>query len=58
MQNDYPLRGFHQASLSHAFQFTIMRLVAPRPINVTRTEIAGALSATSLRRDGLVIQRP
>ncbi len=57
MQSSYPLRGMHELWVRHAYQFTIMRLLAPRPVTVTRSEIAAALSATTLRKDELLIQR-
>ncbi len=36
MQASYPLPGFHELWVRHAYQFTIMRLVAPRPVGSRR----------------------
>ena len=57
MQSSYPIPGFHEVSLRRAYQFTIMRLVARRPIALTPAEVSRALTTTTLRRDELLIQR-
>jgi uncharacterized membrane protein len=57
MQRRYLIRGFREVSLRHVEQFTIMRLLSARPRTVSRREVARALVTTSLRRDGLLIQR-
>ena len=57
-QRSYPIPGMHIAWVRHVRQFTITRLVAPRPVTLTRVTVAGALSATSLRHDELMVQPP
>ncbi len=57
IQSSYPIQGFRELWVRRANQFTVMRLVAARPVALTRTEIDRALTATTLRGDGLVIQR-
>jgi hypothetical protein len=56
MQASYPVTGFHAVSERHALQFTILRLVASRPVHLTRAEVSKALTATNLRNDGLLWQ--
>jgi hypothetical protein len=58
MQSSYPIHGFHQLWIRHAYQFTIMRLVASRPVTVSEADMAGALTLTTLRHDELLTQRP
>ena len=41
----------------HAYQFTIMRLVADRPVALTPRMVSRALTATTLPRDELLWQR-
>jgi len=57
IQSSYPVPGFREVSLRHAYQFTVMRLVAARPVTLSRAAVARALSATTLPRDELLIQR-
>jgi mannosyltransferase len=57
MQRSYPIPGFHEVSLRRAYQFTIMRLVADRPIALTPAEVSRVLTTTTLRRDDLLLQR-
>jgi hypothetical protein len=57
MQSSYPLHGFRELWVRHVYQFTIMRLVAPRPVTLTQQEISSALTTTFLRRDELLLQR-
>jgi mannosyltransferase len=57
MQSSYPLHGFRELWVRHVYQFTIMRLVAPRPVTLTQQEITSALTTTFLRRDELLLQR-
>jgi hypothetical protein len=57
LQSAYPIPGFHPVAVRHAYQFTIMRLVAPRPVALSRLEVSRALSATTLARDELLLQR-
>jgi hypothetical protein len=56
MQRSYPVRGFHEEWVRHIYQFTIMRLVANRPIALTPAEVSSVLTTTTLRRDDLLIQ--
>jgi hypothetical protein len=56
MQRSYPITGFREASVQRVFQFTIMRLQAIRPVNVTQSEVARSLRATRLGQDELLFQ--
>jgi len=40
----------------HAYQFTVMRLVAEHPVPVTRAAVATTLTTTPLRYDEIMIQ--
>ncbi len=57
LQSSYPIPGFHVAWVRHAYQFSIMRLVAPRPVTVSPAMISRALTETTLRDDNLLVQR-
>ncbi len=57
LQSSYPISGFRPVSVRHAHQFTILRLVAPRPVALRRAQVASALTATTLPRDELLLQR-
>ncbi len=57
MQRSYPVPGFHEISVRHAYQFTIMRLVAGRPVALTPQIVSRALTTTTLPRDELLWQR-
>jgi len=57
MQSSYPVPGFHVVSLRHELQFSILRMVAPRPVRVTQTEIGSVLTSTHLANDELLTQR-
>jgi len=57
MQASYPLPGFRELWVRHAYQFTIMRLVAPHPVRLTQPEISAILTTTALRHDELLLQR-
>lgn len=57
LQSTYALPGFHVLWRRAALQFTILRLVPDRAVRLSRAEISAALYATTLRRDGLLIQR-
>jgi hypothetical protein len=57
LQSSYPMPGFHVAWVRHVHQFSIMRLVAPRPVRVTPAVIANALTEISLQADDLLLQR-
>jgi hypothetical protein len=57
MQSSYPLPGFRELWVRHIYQFTVMRLVASRPVTLTQPEISGVLTTTTLRHDELLLQR-
>ncbi len=57
MQRAYDIPGFHEAWRRHVLQWTILRLVAGRPVRLTPAMVSAALHTTSLRRDELLIQR-
>ncbi len=57
MQAAYDVPGFHELWRRRIDQFTILRLVADRPVRVSRTRVSRALTATTLRNDDLLIQR-
>jgi hypothetical protein len=57
LQPVYAIPGFHELWRRHALQFSIVRLVSGAPVRVSRGAIAGALTATTLRRDVLITQR-
>jgi mannosyltransferase len=57
MQASYPVAGFRVISERHVLQFTILRMVAPHPVRLTRSEISRALSSTRLVNDELLTQR-
>jgi hypothetical protein len=56
-QPSYAIPGFTPVSTTRAYQFTIVKLVAPRPVVLTKAVIAQALTATPIRHDGLILQR-
>jgi hypothetical protein len=58
MQRRYAIAGLHPAGRRQVRRFTILRMLAARPVIVTRHEVARALRTTHLARDGLLIQRP
>jgi mannosyltransferase len=57
MQSSYPIPGFHEVWRKRALQFTIARLVSPRPVVLTGPDIKLVLTTTTLRRDELLFQR-
>ncbi len=57
-QASYPLAGFHEVARRNELQFTVVRLVAPHPVRVTRGEVARALTTTNFANDELLLQRP
>jgi mannosyltransferase len=57
MQASYPVAGFHVSSERHALQFTILRMVASRPVRLTPVEVSKVLTATNFRNDELLWQR-
>src|SRR6202043_3534133 len=44
-QSSYPIPGFRTVSTQRAYQFTIVKLVAPRPVVLTKASVAAALTA-------------
>ncbi len=57
MQSSYSVPGFHKLWIRHAYQFTVMRLVAPHPVQLTPQMVSDALRKTTLPRDELLYQR-
>jgi mannosyltransferase len=58
LQSSYALPGFRVVWRRRALQFTILRLVASRPVGLTARVVSAALRTTSLRHDALLVQRP
>jgi 4-amino-4-deoxy-L-arabinose transferase-like glycosyltransferase len=56
LQPRYPIAGFHPVWIRHAHQFTIMRMVASRPVLVSPQMVSGALTNTQLKYDDLLVQ--
>lgn len=56
LQASYPIPGFHVAWVRHVYQFTIMRMVAPRPVKLTPEVVSRALTNTNLKYDDLLLQ--
>ena len=57
LQASYLIPGFHVASIRHIYQFTIMRMVAERPVVVSPQMVSAALTNTQLKYDDLLVQR-
>ena len=57
LQSSYPIPGFHELWRRSANQFTIVRLVADKPVTLTRADVASVLTTTTLSRDELILQR-
>jgi mannosyltransferase len=57
IQSSYPIAGFRIAWTRSALQFTVMRLVAARPVLLTPGKVRSVLSATSPAKDELLVQR-
>lgn len=57
LQRSYPIPGMREVQVRHAYQFTIMRLVAVAPVALTPQLVARALTKTTLARDELMWQR-
>ncbi len=57
MQASYPAAGFHAVSERHALQFTILRMVASRPVRLTPADVSKALTATNFSNDELLWQK-
>jgi len=58
MQSGYAIAGFHLLWRRRVAQFEIMRLVANRPVPLSRRTVAAALRTTNLGRDDLLVQPP
>jgi mannosyltransferase len=56
-QSSYPVAGFRSVSERHVLQFTVIRMLAPRPVSVTPGEVSRALTTTHLGNDELLTQR-
>ena len=56
LQPRYPIPGFHEVWIRHSHQFTILRMVASRPVLVTPQMVSGALTNTQLKYDDLLVQ--
>jgi hypothetical protein len=56
-QPRYAVPGFREVSRRGELQFTVIRMVAPRPVSVTPGEVARALTTTHLGNDELLTQR-
>jgi hypothetical protein len=60
LQHSYAIPGMRVAWVRHTHQFSILRLVAPRPVALSARTISRALTATKLRGargDVLLVQR-
>jgi 4-amino-4-deoxy-L-arabinose transferase-like glycosyltransferase len=57
MQAAYPLPGFHVAWRRQVEQFTVLKMVADRPLTLSAAEVSQILQTTELRHDGLLVQR-
>jgi hypothetical protein len=57
LQAAYPIPGFHVSWVRHIYQFTIMRMVAARPVRLTPQVVSRALTNTRLKYDDLLLQR-
>lgn len=56
-QPRYDIPGFHEVWRRHVLQWTIVRLVADRPVALTPAMVSRALRTTTLRHDELLLQR-
>jgi hypothetical protein len=57
MQRRYDIAGLHTVSRRHVLQWTILRMVARRPVLLTPGTVARVLHSTSLHNDKLIYQR-
>jgi hypothetical protein len=57
LQATYGIHGFSTVSRRHGEQFTVLRMVAARPVLVSASEVARALQTTRFPNDELLIQR-
>jgi 4-amino-4-deoxy-L-arabinose transferase-like glycosyltransferase len=56
MQHSYDITGLRSVSRRHVLQWTILSMVARRPVLLSRQDVARALHTTSLHRDELIYQ--
>jgi hypothetical protein len=56
LQGRYSIPGFRMLWIRHSHQFTIMRMVAARPVTVSPQMISSALTTTQLKYDELLVQ--
>jgi hypothetical protein len=56
VQRVYPVAGFHEVSRRRIYQFTVVRLLAPRPVTLTPAIISRALTTTRYRNDEFLFQ--
>ncbi len=56
IQARYRIAGFRIVSETRVEQFTVLRMVARRPVHVTAAAVAPALRSTTLREDELLLQ--
>jgi Dolichyl-phosphate-mannose-protein mannosyltransferase len=56
LQRSYPLPRFHELWRRRQLQFTVVHMVSSKPIVVTRAMVSRILTATTLRRDELLLQ--
>jgi 4-amino-4-deoxy-L-arabinose transferase-like glycosyltransferase len=56
LQSSYAILGFRPVWVRHAHQFTILRMVASRPVVVSPQMVSSALSNTQLKYDDLLVQ--
>ena len=57
LQSSYKIPGFRPVWIRHYQRFTILRMVAQRPVIVSPQMVSGALTNTQLKYDDLLIQR-
>jgi mannosyltransferase len=57
MQRTYAIPGFRAVWRRRAYQFTVLHMVADRPVRLSQAAVAGALRATRYPEDELLIQR-
>jgi hypothetical protein len=58
MQHRYAIPGFRVVSETHVAQFTVLRMLARRPVRVSAASVAPALRTTTPHEDDLLLQRP
>ncbi|MBV9715826.1 MAG: glycosyltransferase family 39 protein [Solirubrobacterales bacterium] len=56
-QHRFDVPGFHEAWERHALQFTVIRLIASRPVRLGPREVGRAVRTTRLRNDEFLLQR-